>query len=52
LTNPTTLIIEDRYFGWDLNRYKSRKENNIARALAQWNLFNEIEKINLNNLAQ
>lgn len=43
-------IVKDNYFGWDQSRYKSRKENNIARALAQWNLFKEIEKINLDNL--
>jgi hypothetical protein len=42
--------VEDKYFGWDSNRYNSRKENNIARALAQWRLFEKIEKNSLNNL--
>ncbi len=40
-------ILEDSYFGWDKNRYKSRKDNNIARAIANWNLFKRICCINL-----
>lgn len=45
-------IVEDRYFGWDSNKYNSRSENNIIRALVQWDLFKKIERVNFNNLAQ
>lgn len=39
--------VEDCYFGWDESKYKSRKENNIARVAAHWNLFNKIQFLNL-----
>ena len=45
-------VIENKYFGWDSEKYKSRRENNTIRALAQWKLFKETEKLNLNNLIQ
>lgn len=34
-------FVEDKYFGYDKNKYESRKDNNKARALAQWYLFNK-----------
>jgi hypothetical protein len=32
--------LEDRYFGWDEQRFTSRREHNIARAAGQLALFN------------
>lgn len=35
-------ILEDKYFLWDKEKYKSRKDHNMARALCQWDLYEKI----------
>lgn len=34
-----TDVVHDSYFGWDAALFGSRRENNIARALAQWEIY-------------
>jgi hypothetical protein len=36
--------LEDRYFGWDEQRFASRREHNIARAAGQLALFNSVHR--------
>lgn len=33
--------VEDNYFGWDEQRYQSRKEHNLARCLGQIALYKD-----------
>lgn len=37
-------VINDRYWGWDSDKYSSRKEHNLARAEGQWSLYLDIDK--------
>lgn len=34
-------VVEGTYFGWDNTRYKSRRENNLVRAEAQWKVYSD-----------
>jgi Ser/Thr protein kinase RdoA (MazF antagonist) len=36
--------LEDRYFGWDEQRFSSRREHNIARAAGQLALFSSVHQ--------
>lgn len=38
----TTDILEASYFSWDAEKYASRAEHNVARASAQWKLYENI----------
>jgi len=40
-------VIENQYFSWDNKRYDSRQAHNTARALAHFELFNEIKDLKL-----
>lgn len=32
-------VVDDCYFGWDSDSYASRRDNNVARAQAQWTIY-------------
>jgi Ser/Thr protein kinase RdoA (MazF antagonist) len=34
-------IVEDTYFGWDSNHYENRAAHNLARARAQWKIYQQ-----------
>jgi len=44
-------ICDDCYFGWDDAKYTSRAENNFARALCQFRLYQAASKMERNNAA-
>jgi len=40
-------VIENQYFSWNSEKYRSRQAHNIARALAHFELYQEIKDLNL-----